>query len=184
MISGPSGVGKSSIVDAILDDLNGRFSVSATTRAPRPGEQEGVDYRFLDRREFEDMANGGHFLEWAEYGGHLYGTPRAPVEAVLDAGHDLILDIEVQGARQVKAAYPESISIFIAPPSLEELERRLRRRGDTDDEAIERRLRIARSEIEEGESTFDHLVINDVLPQAIQEVLDILGASNQGSTDD
>ncbi len=174
VISGPSGVGKSSIVDRLTDMLPLRFSVSATTRAARPGERHGVDYYFVSRSRFEERIADGLLLEWAEYNDNLYGTPRRPVEAQLEAGHDVILDIEVQGARQVKAAYPAAVMVFIAPPTLDTLAERLGRRGDTSDEEIARRVAIARGELEAAESLFDHVVVNEDLDRAVDEVAGIL----------
>lgn len=177
VVSGPSGVGKSTVVRALIDRRDLYFSVSATTRLPRPGEQNGVDYRFLTTEEFEELRSRGELLEWATYSGHLYGTPRAPVLERLENGDDVLLDIEVQGAMQVKEAFPESITIFLAPPSMEELERRLRARGDTSDEDVERRLEIARWQTQVASERFDHLVRNDEVSEAVTEIERILDAS-------
>ncbi len=174
MISGPSGVGKSSIVDRIMKQLPLRFSVSATTRSARPGEVHGVDYYFVSESAFRDRIAEGLLLEWAEYNDRLYGTPRRPVEAQLHAGHDVILDIEVQGARQVRLAYPEALMIFVAPPTLDTLAERLRGRGDTAEEEIARRLEIARMELAVAREIFDHTVVNDDLDAAVGEVVGIL----------
>ena len=135
---------------------------------------DGVDYRFVTRGEFESAAAAGELLEWAEYGGNLYGTPRGPVLTHLDAGHDVLLDIENDGARQVKAAYPDAVLIFLLPPSLAELEVRLRSRGDTDDIQVRRRLAIAESQIADAEANFDHLVVNDDIGTAVAQVTGIL----------
>ena len=172
VVSGPSGVGKSTIVDRIVDELPVRFSVSATTRSPRPGEVPGVDYHFVSPSVFDVMVESGEFLEWAEYNGHRYGTPRRPVLEALEQGTDILLEIEVQGARQVKAAYPEAVAIFIAPPSMESLEQRLRGRGDTSEEAVERRLAIARAELGAADE-FDQVVVNDDLDAAVAQMLRI-----------
>ncbi len=145
-----------------------------TTRSPRPTEVDGEDYFFVTRRRFEEAVGNGQLLEWAEYGGNLYGTPRDPIVAHLDAGENVLLDIENDGAGQVKAAYPESVLIFIVPPSLEELERRLRDRGDTDDDSIRRRLAVAESQIVDAEANFDHLVVNDEIEAAAARVTGIL----------
>ncbi|MFQ5947643.1 MAG: guanylate kinase [Acidimicrobiia bacterium] len=181
VICGPSGVGKSSVIDRVEQRRPVHFSVSLTTRGARPGERDGVDYRFVDRDEFERSIHNGDLIEWAEYDQHLYGTPRQAVEPHLSGGEDVLLDIEVQGAAQVKTAYSEAILIFIAPPSMEELERRLRRRGDTDDADIGRRLRIARRQLEDAEALFDHVVVNDDLSRAVEEVLGILHPTRRNS---
>lgn len=152
------------------------FSVSATTRAPRAGEVPGVDYRFVSADEFVLLRDRGELLEWAEYSGRLYGTPRAPVVEHLAAGEDVLLDIEVQGAEQVKEAFPEAVTVFLAPPSPAELERRLRRRADTDDTQVRRRLEIARWQLDVAESRFDHVVVNSSVEEAVDEILRILRA--------
>jgi guanylate kinase len=174
VISGPSGVGKSSIVDAVMARTNARFSVSATTRQPRPGEIDGIDYHFVDLSEFEDLKISGDMLEWAEYGGNLYGTPRSSVLPLVDAGVDVILDIENEGAKQIRKAYPDALMVFIAPPSLEELARRLIARGDTKDQDIQARLSVAEHQIVEAHGLYDAVVVNDDLIDAITTVLDIL----------
>ncbi|KAA3635940.1 MAG: guanylate kinase [Armatimonadetes bacterium] len=174
VISGPSGVGKSSIVDAVLARTDARFSVSATTREPRPGEVEGSDYAFLTRDEFIARRDGGDILEWAEYGGNLYGTPRDAVLALIDAGIDVILDIENEGAKQIRAAYPEALMVFVRPPGIEDLARRLKRRGDTSQADVERRLGVAGLQMAEADTLYDHVVVNDDLADAITEVIGIL----------
>lgn len=153
-----------------------------TTRPARPGERDGVDYFFVDREHFGAARDSGELLEWAEYSGHLYGTPRSPVEAHLAAGASVLLDIELRGAEQVKAAYPEAVLVLVAPPSLEVLEARLRGRGDTDDEQIARRLAIARGQMEQAPRWFDHVVVNDDLVRAIDEVAGILTAPSPPGT--
>lgn len=145
-----------------------------TTREPRPNEVDGEDYVFVNRDEFAAARAAGRLLEWAEYGGHLYGTPRDPVIAHLDAGQSVLLDIENDGARQVKASYPDAVLVFIVPPSLAELERRLRARGDTDDESVHRRLALAESQIADAEANFDHLVVNEEIDAAVARVTGIL----------
>jgi guanylate kinase len=184
VISGPSGVGKSSVVDGITRAIPVHFSVSATTRTARPGEQDGIDYHFVTRVGFTRMVEAGHLLEWAEYGGHLYGTPAAPVLERLAAGDDVVLDIESQGAAQVQAAYPDAVSIFLAPPSRAELERRLRSRGDTAEPEVQRRLALAVRQMEEAPARYDHLVVNDDLERAIAEVVRILSVSEETDTHD
>ena len=170
VVSGPSGSGKSSIVRELIERLGIEFSVSATTRLPRPGERHGVHYNFISRRDFEKMIENDELLEWAIYNNRYYGTPQALIEETLADQRDILLEIEIQGARQVRERKPEAIMYFIAPPSLEELERRLRRRGDTSDEDIEDRLEIAKSEMAEAPDLFDHIVVNDNLDQAISEL--------------
>jgi guanylate kinase len=174
VIAGPSGAGKSTIVRRLLERKPFRFSVSATTRAPRPGEVEGVHYRFMDVLEFRRMVDDSEFLEWAEYGSNLYGTPLEPVLETLDRGEDVLLEIEVQGARQVREVYPAALMIFIRAPSLDELARRLRSRGDTSEDQIERRLDIARWELAIAESLFDHVVVNEDIDESTEEVLELV----------
>jgi guanylate kinase len=170
VVSGPSGSGKSSIVRELIERLGIEFSVSATTRLPRPGERHGVHYNFISRRDFEKMIENDELLEWAIYNNRYYGTPLALIEETLADQRDILLEIEIQGARQVRERKPEAIMYFIAPPSLDELEKRLRRRGDTSDEDIEDRLEIAKSEMAEAPDLFDHTIVNDNLDQAISEL--------------
>jgi guanylate kinase len=179
VISGPSGVGKSTIVDGLAKLRPFHFSVSATTRPPRPREEDGADYLFVDREAFERMIAAGDLLEWATYGDDFYGTPRRPVVAALAEGEDVVLEIDVQGARQVRAAFPEAVLVFIAPPTPGELEDRLRKRGDTSPEAIARRLAIAGEEMAAIDE-FDHVVVNHDLDQAIVD-LDRVMAGYPGS---
>jgi guanylate kinase len=174
-------VGKSTIVARLVDQTPVAFSVSATTRAPRPGEVSGDNYHFVSRDVFEVMIDAGEFLEWAEYNDNLYGTPRRPVLEQLRRGEDVLLEIEVQGARQVKASHPEAFAVFIAPPSIDALESRLAARGDTDVHAMNGRLDIARGELAAADE-FDHIVINDDLDTAVVEILHILGLDSQSST--
>lgn len=182
VVSGPSGAGKSTILEAILERTNAAFSVSATTRAPRPHELDGREYHFLDRPEFEALIEGDQVLEWAEYGGHLYGTLRRAVQPVLATGADVILDIENEGAKQIRDRAPEAVLIFIRPPSVDILERRLRGRGDTAPEDIERRLAVAEAQIAEAPSVYDHIVVNDDVETAIGRVLDILSSLGEART--
>ena len=174
VISGPSGSGKSSIARELLDRLDLVFSVSATTRLPRPGERHGVHYEFVSRRDFDAMIKRGELLEWAEYNNRLYGTPTFPVDAAMEQGKEVLLEIEIQGARQVREKRPDAEMFFISPPSLEELQRRLRRRGDTSEADIEDRLRIAEAEMIEAPELFDHIIINEDLQQAIEETLELV----------
>lgn len=170
VVAGPSGAGKGTLVAELLKRYpRARLSVSATTREPRPGEREGVEYHFLDCKEFERRAQAGDFLEWAEVHGNLYGTPRRTVEEWLEKGHDVILEIDVQGARQVRERMPEAVTVFIASPSMEALEERLRRRGTENEEEIRRRLRNAVRENEER-TGFRHVVVNDDLRRAVEDL--------------
>ncbi len=150
------------------------FSVSVTTRDPRPGEVHGDDYYFVDDAEFRRRIRAGELLEWAEYNGRRYGTPRGAVERQLAAGHDVVLDIEVQGARQVRESDPGAVLVFVAPPSLAVLEQRLRNRGDTSDADVSRRLDIARRELAVAEELFDHVIVNDEVERAVAELAGIL----------
>jgi len=174
VLSGPSGVGKSTVI-GILMELRGNmeFSVSATTRAPRPGETDGREYFFVTRECFDEMVERGELLEHATFAGNSYGTPRSQVEQRLEQGITVVLDIEVQGAAQVKALMPEAVSVFLAPPSLEALEERLRGRGTETEEKILLRLETARQELLLA-PTYDYTVINDDPARAAAELRDIL----------
>ncbi len=177
VISGPTAVGKGTVVRYILDHFdNVTLSVSATTRAPRPGEINGRDYFFLTSTEFDQMIERGEMLEHAIVHGHnKYGTPKAPVLAALALGKMVILEIDIQGARQVKRAMPEADLIFIAPPSWTELVRRLEGRGTESAGEQARRLESAQVELE-AQTEFDHVVINDEVPVCAQKVLDLMKA--------
>jgi guanylate kinase len=155
-------------------------SVSATTRLPRPGEVDGREYSFLPRETFERGVEAGEFLEWVEYSGNLYGTLRSDVEAKLEAGYDVILEIELIGARAVRTTMPEAVSVFIAPPSMAELATRLRGRGTETDEAIARRLNRAEIEVAAA-NEFDHLVVNDDAARAAGEVAAIIADRRKGT---
>jgi len=170
VITGPSGVGKGTLVGRLLSRHPRIWlSVSATTRAPRPGEVEGQSYFFLSREHFEQQVADGGFLEWAEFAGNLYGTPRQPVEQHLAAGRPVLLEIELEGARQVRHSFPAGFQLLIQPPSLEELERRIRGRGTDAEEAIQRRLALARVELA-AEAEFDATLVNGDLDQALAEL--------------
>jgi len=174
VLAGPSGVGKGAIVArllAALPDLE--LSISATTRQPRPREDEGRHYHFVDRGKFDEMAEAGGFLEWADIFGERYGTPREPIDRALAEGRDVLVEIDVQGARQVKAAEPRAFMVFITPPSLKELERRLRTRGSETDHQIRGRLAKASEELA-AEPEFDVTVVNDDLETAAREVVEIV----------
>ena len=170
IISGPSGVGKSTVLKALFrehPDLY--FSVSATTRAPREGEIDGVHYRFIKSEQFLQMVQENEFLEYAEYVGSFYGTPRGPVEDAMAQGRDAFLDIEIQGAQQVYEKRPDAVRIFIAPNSWAELERRLTERGTDSAEKIQKRLLRAKVELQAAEN-YDYLVVNDTVEQAVREM--------------
>jgi guanylate kinase len=166
IVSAPSGSGKTTLLQSLLRSFNDlTFSTSYTTRQPRAGERDGIDYFFVDRPTFAAMKERGEFLESAEYYGQLYGTARSIVEGRLETG-DVILDIDVHGAREVKKKFPLAIAIFILPPSFEELERRLKVRSQESEEAIRRRLEIAKSEIRFYRD-YDYIIINDILDNSI-----------------
>jgi guanylate kinase len=168
VITGPSGVGKGTLIKDLLERVPGlELSVSATTRAPREGEEDGIDYHFLSDAEFEDRRDD--FLEFATYSGNHYGTLRSEVEGRLDAGHSVVLEIEVQGATQVRAAKPDSVQIFIAPPDPAVLRERLRGRGTDSADAIDKRLETAEIELA-SRGDFNHLVVNDDLDTAADEL--------------
>ena len=178
VVSGPSGVGKSTVLRALFrgrDDLY--FSVSATTRAPRKGEVDGVHYHFIDVSRFQKLIEGDALLEYAEYVGNFYGTPKKFVDQAMGEGRDVILDIEVQGAMQVKAKRPETVRIFIAPPSWDELERRLKGRGTDSDEKIQKRLLRAKTELQTA-AVYDYFVINDTVERAVRELNAIMLAEH------
>ena len=179
IVSAPSGCGKSTVVHRLMEKReNLRFSVSATTRKPREGETDGVDYYFVSRQEFRRMVDEDEFLEHAEYVGNCYGTPRAPVEKLLNDGFDVYLDIDVQGAMQVKALRPETLMIFLMPPSMEELERRLVKRGNNTPEEIKGRLAAAEREFAFRDH-FDYVVVNDVVERAVDEISQLIDAEKQ-----
>lgn len=178
IISGPSGVGKSTVLGALFegrDDLY--FSVSATTRAPRPTETPDVDYHFIEAETFRQWIEDGEFLEYAEYVGNFYGTPKKFVDAAMAEGKDVILDIEIQGATQVHELRPDVVRIFIAPPSWEELERRLTARGTDSPEKVQKRLLRAKVELENA-GHYDYFVINDTVENAVQELRAIMLAEH------
>ncbi len=173
VVSGPSGVGKSTVLRALRSEFDYGFSVSATTRDPRPSEVDGIHYHFVSRDQFHQMIEDNALVEWAEYGGHLYGTPVESVRRAREASQVVILDIELEGAKQVRSSFPDADLIWIAPPSFDELERRLRHRGDTDEAAIAARLERARRDMAVAPSLFDHVVVNGDIGDAVQALLDI-----------
>ena len=178
IICGPSGVGKGTVVSRLMEaDPTLYFSVSATTRAPRPGERDGVDYHFISYEQFQSWIAEGAFLEHAEFVGNCYGTPRRYVDEAMDQGRDVLLDIEIQGAEQIHQKRPEAVRIYIAPPSWEELERRLTGRGTEDGEKIRSRLARGREEFAAARD-FDYLVINDTVEHAAAEIRAIMTAEH------
>lgn len=179
VISGFSGAGKGTLVKALVDRYEDyALSVSMTTRAPRPGEREGVEYFFTDREHFEDTIERSGLVEYAVYCGNYYGTPRAYVEEQLAAGKNVILEIEIQGALKVKEKFPETLLIFLTPPSAEELKRRLEGRGTETAEAIARRLARAAEE-SEGVEAYDYIVTNDKLEECVEEVQRLVDAARR-----
>lgn len=175
VLTGPSGVGKGTVLKQVREHKPLFYSISATTRAPREGEQDGVHYHFMTREKFQQLVEEGGFLEHAEFSENCYGTPAAPVDAELQAGRDVLLEIEVQGAMQVKQARPEAVRIFLAPPSFEELERRLVGRGTEKPEVVQRRLNAAKRELTLAPE-FDYIVVNNTVEQAVSDVLAIMQA--------
>ncbi|MEL7084346.1 MAG: guanylate kinase [Cyanobacteria bacterium P01_A01_bin.3] len=180
LVTGPSGVGKGTLIKALRErhpDLG--FSVSATTRAPREGEEHGVHYYFYSREQFLELRDRQEFLEWAEFAGNCYGTPIAPVMERLEAGEDILLEIELQGARQVMQRCPQAFKIFLSPPSLEELERRLRDRSSDSEDSIIKRLNTARTELQATDE-FDVTLVNDRLDETLAELESLIfGISTQ-----
>ena len=174
VLTGPSGVGKGTILQALLVRYPQVWlSVSATTRPPRPGERHGENYFFLDRQSFMDQVAQGDFLEWAEFAGHAYGTPAGPIQSRLHAGQTVVLEIEVEGARQVRRRLPTAVQVFLRPPSLAALEERIRARGSDSEASIAKRIARAREELARAEA-FDHVILNGDLHQAIADVDAIL----------
>lgn len=176
VISGPSGTGKSTVISNVMQERKDIFfSVSATTRDPRPGEADGKSYHFISREKFSEMIDQDAFLEYAQYATNAYGTPAAPVDAALAEGKCALLDIEVQGAAQVMARRADCVSVFLAPPSMEELERRLRGRGTDPEEKILQRLEIARRECSLA-GNYDYIIINEDIRDASNELEAIIAA--------
>lgn len=173
VISGPSGSGKTTLVSRMKDLPGFFYSVSFTSRPPRPNEREGKDYYFVTRDHFETMVSQDTFAEHASVAGNLYGTPGGPLLEALAAGRNALVDIDVQGAMQIKGKFPEAVLVFIEPPSMDVLEGRLRKRGTESAEAIERRLALARREMECVEK-YDYRIVNDDLERAVRDLRDIL----------
>jgi guanylate kinase len=182
VITGPSGVGKGTLIRGLRQRVPQlELSVSATTRPPRPGERDGVDYHFLSPQDFERRVRAGEFIEHATYSGHRYGTLRSELERRLAAGAPVVLEIEVQGARQVRAAMPEACAVFIAPPSVEALEARLIGRGTDSPDQVQERLATAVRELD-AQPEFEHVVVNDRLEQATEELVAIVQAKLAASS--
>lgn len=178
VLAGPSGGGKTTVRRALLEKRSDVvFSVSATTRRPRPGEVDGQDYQFLGRGTFEALIEGGDLLEWAEVHGELYGTPRANLQRAWEDGAHLLLDIDVQGARQLRAIQPDALTVFLLPPDYDRLVERLRGRGSEDGETFRRRMRTALSELSEVER-FDYVVVNDDLEETLRTVEAMVAAES------
>jgi len=174
VITGPSGVGKGTVVERLLAGVQRiKRSVSVTTREKRPGEEEGVDYFFRKPEEFKRMADENTFMEWAEFAGNCYGTPKEWVEQQLLLGHDIILEIEVQGAKQIKVRCPDAVLIFLSPPTFEELESRLRNRGTESPEKLALRLKKAKQELGERH-LFHYEVVNDIVEEAVNDLVHIV----------
>lgn len=170
VLTGPSGAGKGTVLHQLLDEVPGLFlSVSATTRAPRPGETDGIHYYFVTKADFEKKIAENAFLEHAKYVDHYYGTLERPVEERLSQGNDVILEIEVQGAMQVHRKRPDAVMVFLAPPSLEDLSVRLHGRGTESEEKIQKRLATARTELE-SQNLFEHIVVNDTVEHAVGQL--------------
>ena len=176
VISGPSGVGKSTVMKQLLAQCeNLHFSISATTRPIRPGEEDGVNYYFMNHEQFQELIRKDALLEYAEYVGNFYGTPEEPLDNALAKGQDILLDIEVQGALNVKKRRDDAVLIFLAAPSFQELERRLTNRGDTSAEVCRDRLEWAKWEYSQAPN-YDYIVVNDSVELAVQEIISIITA--------
>jgi len=176
IVSAPSGAGKTTILKRLIVEVGGlAFAISHTTRDPRPGEQDGQDYYFVDMDQFMRMREAGEFVEWAEVHGNFYGTSRKMLESMVDTGTDVLHDIDVQGARQIRDSGIDAVFVFVLPPSLEVLEKRLRGRDSDPDEVIERRLRNALGEVE-GYFMYDYVILNDDLERALGDFRSLVSA--------
>lgn len=174
VVSGPAGVGKGTVVSLVRErDRDVIFSVSATSRSPRPGEMDGVNYFFVTKERFQEMIRGNELLEWVEYCGNYYGTPRAYVESELQKGKIVLLEIDVEGANNIKRQYPQCIMIFIMPPTLEELRSRITKRGTEPPEVIEKRLQRAENEMKYS-SAYDYVIVNRTVEEAANRFLDVI----------
>jgi len=177
IVAAPSGTGKTTLVRLLLENDSAiRLSISSTTRAPRPGEQDGREYDFVDVPGFIERVSRGEFLEWAEVHGNYYGTSRKWIEAEMSAGRDVLLEIDWQGAQQVRKSFPDAIAVFILPPSLDALKERLSSRGTDSSETIARRIAAARDEMRHVDE-FDYVIINDDLQQALGNLMSVVSAS-------
>ncbi len=176
VVTGPSGVGKSTVVAEVRRRTGAGFSISATTRRPRPDERDGAHYRFVDREQFERMIREGELLEWAEVFGNLYGTPDEPVRRAIEAGGKVILEIDVQGGLQVHEKMPEALFVLIEPPSADVLEQRLRGRASESEDSLQRRLDAAQAELAEARASgvYNHRVVNDDLERAVNELVGLI----------
>lgn len=173
VLSAPSGTGKSTICERLLKSLpNLKMSISYTTREPRPGEIEGVHYYFVDREKFEEMIKRDEFVEWAQVYGNYYGTSKSLINDIVESGKDILLDIDTQGAKNIKKLFPESVLIFILPPSIEELKRRLKNRGELPETMAKRLLKVG-EEVSQY-SFYDYLVVNDDLGRALEDIISII----------
>ena len=171
IVSGPSGVGKGTILKKVIEEnKNMKFAISATTRKPRLGEEEGKNYFFKTKEEFEKMIDRGELLEWVNYCGNFYGKPKKYIEETLKLGYDVIVEVEVEGAKNIKKSYPDSLLIFIVPPSFEDLEQRLRNRGTETDDVIENRIKRAKEEIKKA-SSYDYQIVNNDVDEAVCELV-------------
>lgn len=175
VFSAPSGCGKGTMLEEILKNKNFRTAVSATTRNPRDGEINGFSYHFLNREDFDKKISNDEFLEHAEYCGNCYGTLKSEVDPYIEQGIDVILEIEVQGAMKIRALRPDALFVFIAPPSVKELRRRLKKRGTESDDVIEERISKASGEIELAEN-YDYIIVNDALEDAVNDFFAVIRA--------
>ncbi len=175
VISGPAGTGKGTVVNELVKDDNIVVSVSATTRSPREGEKDGVHYHFITREQFKQMIDNDDLLEYAQYCGNFYGSPKKMAEEKMKEGKDVILEIEVQGCEKIKKKNPDCVSIFIMPPSMEELERRLRKRGTETEEVILKRMERAKEEVALAKN-YDYIVVNGPLEECVADVMSVINA--------
>lgn len=176
MVSGPSGSGKNRVISEAMKEIRGlRYSISATTRQKRSNERDGIDYHFVSMSRFQDMIRQDDLLEYAEVYGNFYGTPREPIEDILAAGEDVILDLDVQGALQIRQRCLDAVLVFLLPPSIAELERRIRSRGTDDEETIQRRMNSALREIS-ALSQYTYMIVNDELEDAVRSLVAIIEA--------
>lgn len=182
IVSGPAGVGKGTVVSLVRERCSDIvFSVSATSRSPRPGEIDGVNYFFVSRERFEEMIRNNSLLEWVEYCGNYYGTPRDYVEREMEKGRVVLLEIDVEGAGNLKRQYPECVSVFISPPSLEELRSRITKRGTEPPEIIEKRMKQAENELKLA-SEYDYIIVNNTVEEAAERILEIIRGKRRESS--